>query len=78
MGCEHLLNGNGRVLVNSYKVMTLKSCFAIGMLHLLLASYEALAMKDSRGERSEEDNLDDQGRKEVEGSGTEKEASHEG
>lgn len=77
MGCEHILYGNGRVLVNSSKVMTLKSYLAIGMLHLLLASYEALAVKDLRGKRSKEDNLDDQGGKEVEGSGAENEASHE-
>ena len=78
MGCEHILYGNGRVLVNSSKVMTLKSYLAIGMLHLLLASYEALAVKDLREKRSKEDNLDDQGGKEVEGSGAENEASREG
>ena len=59
-------------------IMTLKSYLAVGILNMLLASYAASAVQDLRVKRSEEDNQNDLGIDEVEGSGTDTESTNEG
>ena len=68
----------GEFVQLSKVIMTLKSYLAVGILNMLLASYAASAAQDLRGKRSEEDNQNDLGIDEVEGSGTDTESTNEG